>query len=201
MTFTPSPAGCSQCLQRLSRLVMALHEVDDRTLANNLAAMTCQGLFSVLIDPSRTTSHQLQAQRVLMDLAVVAINTAGQQPPLFLQRFSPAVFKFVDTLALNGEAMKLPAAWRLIDWFALYSTNTDFFWPWNKWWEFRRGVTQGGSGAVRSHGAIPPSHLPVRHGHGGVGGKTRACREDSGVGFAPRGDGAIFADAADPRPE
>ena len=56
-----------------------------------------------------------------------------------LQRFSPAVFKFVDTLALTGEAMKLPSSWRLVDSFALYVRNIDYFWPWSKWWEFHGG--------------------------------------------------------------
>ena len=135
-TFQPAPAGGSVALQRLSRQVLALHEVAGKTLANNLAAIFCQVLFSVIMDPWRPAGMTLMAQRVLIDLTAVAINTAGQQPPLLLQRFSPAVFKFVDTLALTGEAMKLPSSWRLVDSFALYVSNIDYFWPWSKWWEF-----------------------------------------------------------------
>lgn len=62
-----------------------------------------------------------------------------------------------------------------------------------------REMTQGGSGAIRSDGAIPPSHLAVRGGDGGVGGKIRVGGKNTAVGVRTGGDGAIHSDAAGAR--
>ena len=74
----------------------------------------------------------------------------AQAIPLSLAEIVQLLYNIVDriflghlpdgnTLALTGEAMKLPSSWRLVDSFALYVSNIDYFWPWSKWWEFHGG--------------------------------------------------------------
>ena len=49
--FTPAWHHAAKFLQQLPALVSALHEVDNKTLANNLAAIANQVLFSAILNP------------------------------------------------------------------------------------------------------------------------------------------------------
>ena len=132
--FNPSWQYASKFIQRLPSLISALHEVDNKTLANNLASITNQVLFSTLLNPSLPKDIQLQAQNVLSDLSAHSISTStASTRHLFIQRFSAAVFKYVDTLCMKGDQLSFDATKLLVQWFSCYISNTDFFWPWNKW--------------------------------------------------------------------
>lgn len=132
--FTPAWHHAAKFLQQLPALVSALHEVDNKTLANNLAAITNQVLFSTILTPSRPKDIRLQAQNILCELSAASISTSSPSTRLlFIQRFSPAVFKFVDTLCMKGDQLTFDATCEFVSWFACYISNTDFFWPWAKW--------------------------------------------------------------------
>lgn len=127
----------------------ALHEVDNKTLANNLVTIVNQVLFTFLLDQHLPNQIRLQAQNVILDLTAASINAAGSpKSPLFLQRYSPAVFKYVDTLCFKGESLSVSASIAFVQWFALYISNINYFWPWAKWYRFlsffilREGVDQ-----------------------------------------------------------
>ncbi|KNB44463.1 hypothetical protein JH06_1650 [Blastocystis sp. subtype 4] len=133
-SFIPSWSYGSRFLQHLPQLVSALHEIDNKTLANNLVTIVNQVLFTYVLDYHLPNQVQLQAQNIILDLTAASINTAGSpKSPLFLQRYSPAVFKYVDTLCFKGESLSVNASVAFIQWFALYISNINYFWPWTKW--------------------------------------------------------------------
>ena len=119
----------------MNSLISPVHEIDTRTLQNNIASAVCQVLFSFIMSPTFPPSYSLQATNTCFDLAVQSINYNEDSNPSFISRFSPAVFKYVDTLANKAEVLTFEATCKLIDFFAFYLTNTNFFWPWSKWWE------------------------------------------------------------------
>lgn len=142
--FAPAWHHAAKFLQQLPSLVSALHEVDNKTLANNLAAIANQVLFSAILTPSLSKDVRLQAQNVLCELSAASISTSSPSTRLlFIQRFSPAVFKFVDTLCMKGDQLAFDATREFISWFACYISNTDFFWPWSKWHVFLSAFTVG----------------------------------------------------------
>ena len=51
----------------------------------------------------------------------------------FLRTLPSAVYKVTDKLCLNGDVLSVNATKWLIQWFALYLSNSDFCWPWAKW--------------------------------------------------------------------
>ena len=144
MLFTPAWHHAAKFLQQLPALVSALHEVDNKTLANNLAAIANQVLFSAILNPALPKDTRLQAQNVLCELSAASISTTSTSTRLlFIQRFSPAVFKFVDTLCTKSDQLSFDATRDFIAWFACYISNTDFFWPWAKWYACCAASTVG----------------------------------------------------------
>lgn len=88
--FTPAWHHAAKFLQQLPALVSALHEVDNKTLANNLAAIANQVLFSAILNPALPKDTRLQAQNVLCELSAASISTTSTSTRLlFIQRFSP----------------------------------------------------------------------------------------------------------------
>ena len=92
-------------------------------------------LFSFILDTTRPIKLRLQAENVLLQLAVLSINNADHlKESLFIQRFSPAIFRYVDTICMYGDKLTSEALQVFVTWFAKHMTNTDYFWPWQKWY-------------------------------------------------------------------
>lgn len=118
-------------------------------------------MFSIIISPIRLTS----SSEYLLSTAA-SINTAGSpKSPLFLQRYSPAVFKYVDTLCFKGESLSVNASVAFIQWFALYISNINYFWPWTKWYLFLSfHYTKGRSRSVFVSFSLSSSYFSIHHG-------------------------------------
>ena len=165
-SFIPSWSYGSRFLQHLPQLVSALHEIDNKTLANNLVTIVNQVLFTYVLDYHLPNQVQLQAQNIILDLTAASINTAGSpKSPLFLQRYSPAVFKYVDTLCFKGESLSVNASVAFIQWFALYISNINYFWPWTKWYLFLSfHYMKGRSRSVFDSFSLSSSYFSIHHG-------------------------------------
>lgn len=102
-----------------------------------------QVLFSHILDTTQPASLSLHAQNTLLHLAVASINSDQSSQGAFLQRLSPALFRYVDSLAMYGDSLTAEALQVLIFWFARHMINTEYYWPWQKWSRWRALSTAG----------------------------------------------------------
>ena len=130
----PSSKYACRFLTRLPRLVSSFHDVHPTILANNLTNLLSQALFTLILSEGRSLSLRLHSQYVsmLINSEAIKVNEQGDQS-MFLKGFPSAMFKVTDTLCSRGEELHIHAATTLVQWFALYMTNSNFFWPWQKW--------------------------------------------------------------------
>lgn len=132
--FKPSWEYASKFIQQLNNLISPVYEIDTRTLHNNLAFSTAQTLFSFLMNVAIHPSFSLHAGKTIINLAINSINSNQGKQESFIERFSPAMFKFIDTIANKGDALSFEATYKLIQFFPMYMCSTNYFWPWSKWW-------------------------------------------------------------------
>lgn len=105
-----------------------------------MSAITNQILLSFVLNPEIETSISLQAADTMIDLSVASINFTETDQASFISRFSSAVFKFIDTLSNKSEMFVFEAIQKLVDFFAIYISNTNFLWPWAKWFDFWNSI-------------------------------------------------------------
>lgn len=131
--FAPSWEYASLFIQKIHKLIFPYHEIDQRTLDKNIASIIIQVLFSFILDTTQSTTLSLHAQNTLLHLAISSINADQSSEGAFLQRLSPALFRYINSLCTYGDLLTAEAIQMLIFWFARHMINTEYFWPWQKW--------------------------------------------------------------------
>ena len=131
--FAPSWEYTSLFIQKIHKLIFPYHEIDQRTLDKNIASIIIQVLFSFILDTTQSTTLSLHAQNTLLHLAISSINADQSSEGAFLQRLSPPLFRYINSLCTYGHLLTAEAIQMLIFWFARHMVNTEYFWPWQKW--------------------------------------------------------------------
>ena len=137
--FTPSSKYANRFLTRLVKFISPLHTIQLSVLSNNLTNLIVQVLFTFILSDGIPKSICLHSQYVLMMLNGDSLRMQNQgERSSFLRTLPSAVYKVTDKLCLKGEEMNVNATCMLIQWFALYLSNSDLCWPWMKWWVTNR---------------------------------------------------------------